>query len=248
MNVILIPGLWLDASSWAPVTAALEAAGHRAHPVTPRGLEAQAGTEGSDVTPGDGDTPADEVTLADQAEAVTALVDSLEGPVVLVGHSGGGAVAHAVVDARPDRIARAIYVDSGPLGEGGVINEQLPVVEGRVPLPDWSAFDPEELRDLTEQLRAEFRARAIPVPRGVAAGPQHLHDERRYSVPVTILTCTMPAALLRDLMAQGHPMMRELARVEDVEIIELPTGHWPQFSRPAELAAAILGVVGATDS
>ena len=38
--------------------------------------------------------------------------------VVLVGHSGGGAIAHAVADARPERVARVIYVDSLPLGHG----------------------------------------------------------------------------------------------------------------------------------
>jgi pimeloyl-ACP methyl ester carboxylesterase len=31
----------------------------------------------------------------------------------------------------------------------------------------------------------------------------------------------------------------ELARIRDVEYVDLPTGHWPQFTRPADLAAAI---------
>lgn len=57
----------------------------------------------------------------------------------------------------------------------------------------------------------------------------------------------MPATLLRGLMAAGHPMARELTRVEDVEIVELPTGHWPQLTKPDELAAALLGVVDAAD-
>jgi hypothetical protein len=28
----------------------------------------------------------------------------------------------------------------------------------------------------------------------------------------------------------------ELAKIGSVEFIDLPTGHWPQFTRPAELA------------
>ena len=36
--------------------------------------------------------------------------------LVLDGHSGGGAIAHAAADARPGRIARVVYVDSWPLG------------------------------------------------------------------------------------------------------------------------------------
>ena len=67
------------------------------------------------------------IGLADHIAAVVRLVDGLEDPVVLVGHSGGGAVIHAVADARPERIARNVYVDSGPLGEGGSINDELPV-------------------------------------------------------------------------------------------------------------------------
>lgn len=37
--------------------------------------------------------------------------------------------------------------------------------------------------------------------------------------------------------------MAELARIRDVEYVDLPTGHWPQFTRPAELAQAILAAV-----
>ena len=41
-------------------------------------------------------------------------------------------------------------------------------------------------------------------------------------------------------MAAGSPFTAELARITDVELVDLPTGHWPQFTRPRELAAAIL--------
>ncbi len=230
MDVILIPGFWLDASSWAPVSAALEAAGHTPHPVTPLGSGGAA-----DEVAG--------ITLADQAAAVVELVDSLPGPVVVVGHSGGGAVAHAVADARPDRVEQVVYVDSGPLADGGVVNDELPVVDGVVPLPDWGAFEDEELEGLSDQVREDLRARALTVPPLVAAGPQVLHDERRFDVPVTVITSTMPEALLRELMAKGHPYVQELARVRDVTIVELPTGHWPQLSRPDDLAAAVVRAV-----
>lgn len=232
MNVILIPGFWLDASSWAPVSAALTAAGHTPHPLTPLGARGTA-----DEVAG--------ITLADQTAAVVELVDGIDGPVVVVGHSGGGAVAHGVADARPDRVARVVYVDSGPLGEGGVINDELPDVDGLVPLPDWGAFEVEELEGMTDEIRADFRARALTVPPLVAAGPQHLHDERRYEVPVTVICSTMPVALLRDLMDKGHPYVRELTLIKDVDIVELPTGHWPQLTRPDELATEVVRAVDA---
>ncbi|MBU4336784.1 MAG: alpha/beta hydrolase [Actinobacteria bacterium] len=231
MDVILIPGFWLDGSSWAPVTAALAAAGHRPHPVTPLGL---------------GPDDPTEVTLADQAAAVVTVLDGLGAPAVVVGHSGGGAVAYAVADARPDAVARLVYVDAGPLGEGGVVNDDLPVVDGMVPLPDWGFFEDEELAGLSSSVLEEFRARARPVPAQVAAGPQRLHDERRYAVPATVICSTMTADQLRELMAGGHPYVAELTLARDVDILELPTGHWPQLSRPADLAALMVAAVDKT--
>jgi pimeloyl-ACP methyl ester carboxylesterase len=70
-----------------------------------------------------------------------------------------------------------------------------------------------------------------------------LTDPRRYDVPVTVITCEWPSAAMRDLMAKGHPYVDELAAIKDYEIIDLPTGHWPQFTRPDDLTAAILAAV-----
>lgn len=222
MDVILIPGFWLDASSWSEVVPELEAAGHRAHPLTLPGLESR-------------DADRSGITLRDHVDAVVEVVDGLDGPVVLVGHSGGGAIAHAVADARPERIARVVYVDSGPLGDGGVINDELPSEHGEVPLPDWGAFEDEDLVDLDEELRAAFRARAIPEPLGVAAGVQRLGDPRRYDVPTTVIACEFPSSLLREWISGGHPYVRELGLMRQVRYLDLPTGHWPQFTKPVEL-------------
>jgi pimeloyl-ACP methyl ester carboxylesterase len=234
MDIILIPGFWLDASSWDEVLPPLQAAGHRTHPLTLPGLESpEADRTG--------------ITLRDHVEAVIAAVDTTaadDGRVVLVGHSGGGAIAHAVADARPDRIARVVYVDSWPLGEGRSINDELPAEGDEVPLPDWSAFEAEDLVDLDDALRADFRRRAIPMPAGVARDPQELHDERRYHVPITVICCEFPSAMLQEWIAGGHPAMAELAAIDDVTTIDLPTGHWPQFTRPQDLGQAILAALG----
>lgn len=232
MDIILVPGFWLDASSWERVTPALAAAGHKTLPLTLPGLESvTANREG--------------IELHHHVDAVVEVIDSLPDQVVLVGHSGGGAIIHGALDARPDRVARAIYVDSGPLGEGGVINDDLPAEGPDVHLPPWEAFEEADLVDLDEQLRQDFAARAIPQPKGVAYGQQHLHDDRRYDVPVTVIACEFPSAMLQEWIAAGHPFVAELARMRNVEYIDLPTGHWPQFTRPDELAQAILGSVGA---
>jgi pimeloyl-ACP methyl ester carboxylesterase len=234
MDVILIPGFWLDASSWGDTTQALERAGHRPHPLTLPGMESR-------------DADRSGIGLRDHVDAVVREIDAVEPPaqVVLVGHSGGGAVAHAAADARPDRVARVIYVDSVPLADGGVINDELPVVDGEIPLPDWSVFGDEDLVDLDDERRAAFRERSIPTPAGVASDPQRLSDERRYDIPATVISCEFPSEMLRQFVDGGHPYTRELAKLRDVAYVDLPTGHWPQLTKPAELAEAIVAAVGA---
>jgi pimeloyl-ACP methyl ester carboxylesterase len=223
MDVILIPGFWLDSSAWDDIVPAVRAAGHEPKPITLPGL-----------------VPADpEVGLRDQVEYVIGLVDVAAAPVVLVGHSGGGAVAHAVVDARPERVAKVIYVDSLPLGHGGIINDEFDVVDGMVPLPARDVFDDESVVDMDDERWAAFQARALPIPEKVATEKQTLSDARRYDVPVTVITCELPEATVRELMAKGHPYVAELAAVKHVEIVELPTSHWPMFTKPTELAAVI---------
>jgi pimeloyl-ACP methyl ester carboxylesterase len=233
MDIILIPGLWLDGSSWEKVVPALEQAGHRTHPLTLPGLESK-------------DTDRSEITLRDHVDAVVDAIDSCgsDGQVVLVGHSAGCGIAHAAVDARPDRVARAVYVGGFPTGDGDAVADGYPAENGEVPLPDWSAFEEEELVDLDDEARAAFRERAIPSPEHVTRDPQQLSDERRYDVPVTVICTEFTSQMLRDWVERGLAPVREFARIRDVEYVDLPTGHWPQFTRPEELARTILASVG----
>lgn len=234
MEIVLVPGLWLDGSSWDEVVPVLERAGHRTHALTLPGMTRDADRAG--------------ITLRDHVAAVVAVIDSLApAKVVLVGHSGGGAVAHAAVDARPDRVARVVYVDTWPLGAGHVVNDGFPAENGEIPLPDWSLFDDDDLVDLDDELRARFRERALPSPARVPCDPQRLSDERRYDVPATVIACAAPSAKLREWLAAGEPVLAELGKLRDVSYVDLPTGHWPQFTRPAELGEAILASLAPTD-
>src|SRR5262245_13468107 len=105
MDIILVPGLWLDGSSWEQVVPVLEQAGHRAYPLTLPGMESR-------------DADRSRVSRRDHVDAVVAAVDAVDGPVVLVGHSAGAQVAYAAVDARPGRVAHAVYVGGFPVGDG----------------------------------------------------------------------------------------------------------------------------------
>lgn len=234
MNLILVPGFWLNAWSWEQVTPALLAAGHDVNPVTLPGLESV-------------ETDRSGIGLADHVAAVVALVDAADGPVVLVGHSGGGTVIHAVVDQRPDRIARAIYVDSGPLPHGVATNPNLPADGADLPLPDWDVFRADGSHDLdgfSQEQLGEFRERAVPHPVAAARDPQVLSAGKgRYSVPITLISTTFTLDQITSYRDAGEEYFAELRKITDVTIVELPTGHWPQFTEPEALAAAILDAI-----
>lgn len=234
MNIILVPGLWLDASTWGEVTPALEAAGHRTHPLTMPGVG-----EPASLSSGIG--------IADWVDATVAEIDRHDGDVVLVGHSGGGNVVYGAVDARPDRVAHVVFLDTFPPGDGASIWD-FPVVDGVVPFPGWDSFDEGEVADLDEQTRAELGSRTKSVPERVPSDPIRLSDERRRAVPATMITSTVPEAQIRDIIRNAPAWAAELAALEDLRIIQLgeegdPTGHWPQFSRPGAVAEAILRAI-----
>lgn len=227
--LILIPGLWLDGSSWDRVVPVLEQAGHRAEPLTLPGLEST-------------QTDRAGITLRDHVTAVVAAIDSCDPDdrVVLVGHSAGCGIAHAAIDARPDRVARAVYIGGFPAGDGDALADGYSATHGEVPLPDWSAFSDEDLADLDADGLAAFRKRAVPSPAHVTRDPQRLADERRYAVPVTVVCTEFTSQMLRGWIDAGMAPVREFTRIRDVEYVDLPTGHWPQFTRPEELGRVIV--------
>lgn len=219
--VVLVPGFWLGAWAWDGLLEPLREAGFNPYPVTLPGQARQDARDG--------------VSREDQVQAVVAVIDAADAPVLLVGHSGGGAVVGEVVDRRPDRVARVVYVDSGPLEDGAV----LAPGEGDVALPPWEEVEASSLRDLDDATLATFRERAVPVPAGVAHAPVRVSDPRRLSVPATVVCTSLPSEALQTMAHHGPPLHTELGDLDDVTWVDLPTGHWPMFSRPAELARVI---------
>jgi hypothetical protein len=50
-----------------------------------------------------------------------------------------------------------------------------------------------------------------------------------------------------ELAQTGHPMFAEVANLEHLDVIDLPTGHWPMWSRPRDLAKAIQSAASRTN-
>lgn len=223
MHVILVPGFWLEADAWDAVVPAVRAAGHSVEAVTR-----------------DGDT------LDEQVAALVERLDDVatpEEPVVLVGHSGAGPIAYMAVDRRPSLVQHLVYVDTFPGPEGGCVNDELPVVDGVVPLPPWDFWEPATVRGMTPELRTAFEHRAVPEPAAVPSDPFHYADAARHTVPATVITCEISPADLAAMVADHQTWAAELVATEELSIVGLDTGHWPMFSAPVALGDLIVRAV-----
>ncbi|WP_285113667.1 alpha/beta hydrolase [Leifsonia sp. fls2-241-R2A-40a] len=231
MELVLVPGFWLGADAWREVAPVIEQAGHHAHPLTLPGLESRESDRSA-------------IGVREHVDAIVRSIDEVGDPsardVVLVGHSGGGPLAYAATDARPERIARVVYVDSWPLGPDGVVAGDLVGVDGEVELPEWDDFEDADLIDLTDEQREAFRSVAVPEPAAVTRGPIPLSDDpRRRAVPATVVACEFTPADLQSWVDGGSPVVVEVGKLERLDVVELPTGHWPMFTRPSELGALL---------
>ena len=223
--VILIPGYWLGGWAWSAVAGQLRSVGLTVTSLTLPGLESP-------------ETSREGVGFADHVDAV---IDALpvEGKAVLVAHSGAGAVATAVLDQVPDRVARVVYIDSGPVPDGYVSDPDLDPNAVDLPLPRFEELEAQgiSLAGLDQPALQRFREDAAPHPAGVVTAKVELRNPQRNDVPATVVCCSFPSTMVAQ--AIDEPMFAPLRELTDVTFVDLPTGHWPMWSRPEELATVI---------
>jgi pimeloyl-ACP methyl ester carboxylesterase len=224
VDIVLVAGLWLDASSWSEVAAGLAARGHRATAVSLPGQ-------------GDGNTSA---TLADQVGAVVSAVDAAQLPAMVVGHSAAASLAWLAVDARPDKIASAVFVGGFPSPDGERYADFFATQNGTMPFPGWEPFEGADSADLDAAARRSFESAAIAVPEGVTRGVIRLTDARRYAVPVTLVCPEFTPAQARKWIDSGE--LPELAKVQHLSFADIDSGHWPMITAPMELARLLAGL------
>lgn len=223
-RIVLVPGFWLGAWAWDEVAAILRERGRDVVALTLPGLEPEHPRRG-------------EVTLEDHAAAVLDAIG--DGPVVLVAHSGAAFPATIAIDRRPDAVAHAVWVDTCPVVDGQAMDASF---EGDA-MPIDAAWDEEleggSMRDLTEAQLATLRERAVPEPAGAVRDAAVLRDERRLDVPQTLVATGFSGDEYRAYAEQGAGFLRGLGEQRALRTVDLPTGHWPMWSRPRELADLI---------
>jgi pimeloyl-ACP methyl ester carboxylesterase len=232
---VLIPGFWLGGWAWRPVADALRARGHEVHALSLTGMGERAHLARPDT---------------DLEVHVTDVLNLLRyedlHDVVLVGHSYAGAVVTtAAADRMPDRVSRLVFVDTGPLPDG-VSQSEFDEPEERaatadrvasqgdgwrLPPPAWGQLIP----GLAPDLLATLAERAVPQPWKTATTPVSLTGAWEKLPRVGVL-CSFTEAQARAMSAA--PMFQHMAG-EQWRFEELPTSHWPMFTRPTELAEVL---------
>lgn len=226
-TVVLVAGHWLGAWAWDEVLEHLSATGTPAIALTLPGLD-------------DDDPVRASRTLDEQVASIEDVIASAGGDVVLVAHSGANAPVSVVLDRDPKSVRRVVWVDSGPVAPGSVFAPDLPESLDELPLPPFDELGEQaSLEGLDDGHLDRFRARAVPEPGAVLRAPVHLVDDARRGVPTTLVCCSIPSAQLLELARAGHPMFAEVAELAELDVVDLPTGHWPMWSRPEDLAGAI---------
>jgi pimeloyl-ACP methyl ester carboxylesterase len=238
---VLVPGFSLGAWVWRPVADALRARGHVVHAVDLAGM----GERAHLASP--------ETDLSTHIDDLVRLLEEQDlHDVVLVGHSYGALVTTGAADRVPERVARLVYVDAGPLPDGmaqadfegpdaRAANEGLVMTHGegwKLPPPPWAALAA-EVPDVDDTAVAALVDGSQPQPWRTATEPVTLTGawER---LPRTGVLCTFGLEQLRQMAPQA-PVFAHMVD-GDWTYVELPTWHWPMVSRPADLTEVLDGV------
>lgn len=174
--------------------------------------------------------------LRDDAEAVRAVIESIEGPVVLCGHSYGGMVISLA--ASRARVVRLIYLcafmpepqQSLVAIDGGRSAPWIRMLDDEMTLPDLSLAGELFYNDCDPATRESAIARLEPQSNSAFTTPVARPAWRH--IPSTYIVCTRDAALPPDLQ-------RSLFAPRAERTIELDTGHSPFLSQPAALAQSL---------
>jgi pimeloyl-ACP methyl ester carboxylesterase len=221
-TIILVPGFWLGAWAWDEVAATLRADDHDVTALTLPGLE-----------PTDSDRSS--ISLSDHVDVICEAVAAAGAPVVLAVHSGTGFSGYVASDRVPERIAAMVYVDTAP-----GIPPLDPDFEGAEKPMSWEGLSAEENLDgLSEDQLETFRQRAVPEPGGVLRDTVELTNDARLDIPSTLICTGYTSEQYKEAVDEGYAWLAGLKEVRNITWVDLPTSHWPMWSRPKELAEII---------
>ena len=230
-HLLLIHGAWGGAWEFQETITGLKQRGYNASTID---------------LPGHGDrqTPIPEVTMDAYVQSVIDAAEAIDGQVVLVGHSLGGAIISQVAEKIPHKIERLVYVAAmlpkngeTPLGlmqsdEAGELLPRLKFSEDQsyvtVEDDDVKSILLNDVRE-PERLDAFLPHFAMKQATEPFMFPAALTDEAFGSVPKSYVRASVDKVLspaLQDRMLQSW---------EVEQVFTLESGHFPLMSIPDRL-------------
>ena len=227
---ILIHGSWHSSWNWHRVIPILESRGHKAIAIDLPGM-------------GKDKTPVKEVKMKTTVEKICSLIDSIEGKVILVGHSKNGIMISQAAEYRPDKIEKLVYlaaylIPSGKTQREYSIQDTMGMLRPYVTMyEDLNAhtLQPEiykeglygDCDDNTTEL-AKLLLSHEPVESGIT--PLQLTEENYGRIPRVYIECTEDKAV--------SPLIQRKMYTETPceKVYSMATSHSPFFSKPKELA------------
>ena len=233
---ILIHGSWHSAWNWHKVVPLLEKAGHNAIAVDLPGM-------------GRDKTPIQEVKMKTTVEKLCSLIDTIEGKVILVGHSKNGIMISQVAEYRPDKIEKLVYL-AAYLIPNGKTQREYSIQDTGGWLKPYVTQHPETAShtlqseiykeglyhdcddDITEL--AKVLLGHEPIESGIV--PLELTDENYGRIPRVYIECTEDRAVTPFIQRKMY------TETPCEKVYSLSTSHSPFFSKPKELTEILLNL------
>lgn len=229
-SFVLVHGGWGGGWVWEKVVPLLEGAGHE--------------VEAPDL-PGHGDdpTPIPEISLQSYAHRVSEVLDAQPEPVVLVGHSLGGAAISQAAEQRPDKVETLVYLAAFLLRDGEPVFSVLGNDPESLLLPSivrsedqtYSTLRKDAIKetwctDCSEEDVERLKSGAGPQATAPAAAPVSVTEENFGRIPRVYIET------LRDRTITPAAQKEMYDRTPCQEVITMDTSHFPQYAAPEELA------------
>lgn len=233
---ILVHGSWHSAWNWHKVVPILESKGHNALAIDLLGM-------------GRDKTPIENVTMQSAVESICKLIDSIEGKVILIGHSKNGIIISQAAEYRSAKIEKLIYLAAYLIPNGKTqaeyssqdIHGVLKPYVTRFPETNSHTLQPEIYKeglyhDCDDAIYQMARIILSHESAVTAITPLELTDENFGSVRRFYIECTEDKAVT--------PFIQRKMYTETVceKVFSMPTSHSPFFSKPEELCDIFLEI------
>ncbi|MEH2182902.1 alpha/beta hydrolase [Nostoc sp.] len=230
-HFVLIHGAWHGGWCWDGVIQELEDAGHTA--VAP-------------TLPGNNlNDDCASVTFADYLDAIAAVLEQQQEPVILVGHSSAGFLLQAVAPRVAKKIAHLVFHNAFILPNGASqLDMLLPesaqiLIDAAIASPDKSIPVLEDLirnalmKDDSIEVQNALLSHLVPQPFVLLNTKVNTNDFFALNIPQTVLFCKDDRSL-----PQGT-YIKMAQSLGTYELIECPGGHETLFINPKIIADAL---------